>query len=683
VASRWGCYSVRIALLLAGLTLLASGCTESPTVRAVSAVSPMLDASLTESFWDLPWPNDSRRLDNGNLALQGFPNPGDSPIFDRYISFGEEVMTGFGTNAPAYMRFDGEARLPEWTEEAIEQSAACEGPVRILDVDPVSPAYGTCLPARWAFVPGNTADPFLAQNLAVVAPYWGFPLRGGGIYAVYLVDVELGDGFVMGSAALQALLAGAGDAALQPAYQPFADYLQADALAAGMAGEEPVLAEGDDELPEGLDLRWIAHATVFTTEDPTDDLRVLSEYVQNGPIDVRWDGDIVTLDEEHPQYQAEYEILEGTYYAPNFQRGEVPYNTEGGGFEFDGDGTPVVQLDELIPFAIGMPKPSFEQPEEGWPVIIHAHGTTGDRWSHIADGRGLGPGSLSANRGFLSVGIPQPFHGDRWPEDGEGTLSLLSFNFTNPEAGRTNFRQGAVDTLSLKRLLMDEFVAGGDVAAAYPNLRINPEQVYFLGHSQGGMTGSLIVPFAEDMDGWVLSGAGGGFTLVVLDRTDPVDFQLLVEAALREPSGMQLNELHPAMALIQTLTEVTDPVNYGPLWIRENGNPVSVLLTEGIRDAATPPETAEALAVSAGLPLADPFRERAVFGLDLRGLRPTDTPYSGNMENATGAQVTGGLAQFDTNHFAIFNTGQAALLWANFLKSFVDEGTPGELGYEP
>ena len=72
-----------------------------------------------------------------------------------------------------------------------------------------------------------------------------------------------------------------------------------------------------------------------------------------------------------------------------------------------------------------------------------------------------------------------------------------------------------------------------------------------------------------------------------------------------------------------------------------------------------------------------------MLGLDLRGLRPTDTPFGGNLRNAEGTAVTGGLAQFDTNHFAIFNTGRAATLWANFLLSFVDEGVPGELGYEP
>jgi len=665
------------------LTLSACPSSDPPQTRTVSATAPMLDASLAESFWDLPWPLDTRRLENGNIALQGFPNPADSPIFNEYIAFGEEVMTGFGTNAPAYLRFDGGVRLPEWTEEAVEASAACAGPVRILDIDPDSPDYGACVPARWRFVADNNADPFLAGNLVIVAPYWGFPLRGGNTYAVYLVDLEASDGFVTGSEELQSLLRGEGSGDLQTAYQPFADYLVADALAAGVSGEEPILAEGDEEPVDGVDVRWIAHATVFTTEDPTAEMAVLSDYVQNGPDLLTWEGDIVTLDDDHPEFQDDYEVREGAYWAPNFQQGDKPYADEGGGFAFDGNGDPIVELDELVPFAVGMPRPIFDQPEDGWPVVLHAHGTGGDRWSHVTRSGDLSPGALAANRGFLSIGIPQPFHGDRWPDDQPGNISILSFNFTNPDSGRSTFRQGGLDTLSLLRFVQKEFVDGGAIADAYPDLRINPEQIYFLGHSQGGMTGSLIIPFTDGIDGWVLSGAGGGLSIVVLQRTDPIDFHQTVLIALGDPPGTLLFEMHPAIALVQTLTEVTDPVNYGPKWIRDNPRPTSVLLTEGLHDEQTPADTAETLAVSAGLPLADPYRERNVFGLDLRGLRPTDTPYGGNLTNASGDAVTGGLAQFDSNHFAIFNEGQAALLWANFLKSFPDQGAPGELGYQP
>jgi hypothetical protein len=55
-------------------------------------------------------------------------------------------------------------------------------------------------------------------------------------------------------------------------------------------------------------------------------------------------------------------------------------------------------------------------------------------------------------------------------------------------------------------------------------------------------------------------------------------------------------------------------------------------------------------------------------------------PYSGNV-GEDGAATTG-LAQFDADHFAIFQDADAALLWVNFLYSNAAFGAPGELGYQ-
>lgn len=675
----------RPSLAFAAAALLVAGCVEEPSSRTVSTTGPMLDASLATTFWDLPWPSDARLTAAGTPDMAGFPNPEDANLINEYLGFAQDALDGFGASAPVYFRFDGGVTLPPWEEEHIAASGRCEGPVRILDIDPNSVGYGTCLPARWQFVEANTADPFLASNVAIVAPYWGFPMRGRTTYAVYFVDVEGPGGYVQGSDALQALLAGSGDASLQPAYQPLADYLLVDPLAAGASSEE-LFWVGDEEpvLPaDGIDRRWIAHATVFTTQDTTGELAKIAEYVADASDLIAWEGDLVLLDEDHAEHQELYPLWDGTYRAPNFQRGELPYGEEGGGLVFDAQGEPVPQLDELIPFAISGTREAATMPAAGWPVILHQHGTGGDRFSHLSGDGTLRPGLLGANRGFISIGIPQPFHGDRWPDGNDTSISILSFNFNNPESGRSTFRQGAVDLFSLVRFVQENMVEGGALADAHPDLRVDPDNIYFLGHSQGGLTGALALPFLPDVKGWALSGAGGGLSITVMQRTDPVNFEDLVLAALGSPAGTVLFEMHPVLGLVQTLVEATDPVNYAPLWIRDAPfRPASVLLTEGMHDAQTPPDSTEALAVSAGLPHADPYREEAVFGLELRGFDAMDTPFSGNV-TAQGAEVTAGLAQFDSNHFAIFRVGEAASLWANFLLSFVDEGEPGELGYSP
>ena len=66
------------------------------------------------------------------------------------------------------------------------------------------------------------------------------------------------------------------------------------------------------------------------------------------------------------------------------------------------------------------------------------------------------------------------------------------------------------------------------------------------------------------------------------------------------------HEHHPLVALIQTLSDVTDPINYGHYWFSEpvdgRAVPIDILMTEGTEDQYTPPPTIEALAGSAGLP---------------------------------------------------------------------------------
>ena len=151
--------------------------------------------------------------------------------------------------------------------------------------------------------------------------------------------------------------------------------------------------------------------------------------------------------------------------------------------------------------------------------------------------------------------------------------------------------------------------------------------------------------------------------------------------ALGAPEGTQLFEMHPIVALVQMLAERTDPLNYAPLWVAESrGEPVSVLLTEGLWDAQTPADTSEALATAGRLPIVRPYREREVLGLELRGLEPLREPFSGNVVHPAGVEVTAGLAQFDDDHYAIFNTPEAGLLWANFLYSMARDGSPGTLG---
>ena len=634
--------------------------------RAESDVSFSFDTTLADGFWSFPFPSDLRTVD-GKPDLTGYPNPGAAPLLDAYIVFGTDHLDGFGLNSPIWMRFDGEVVLPAFDEAAIRASRDCLGPLRLVDVTPASPTYGQCTPLRWRWIDGMNTDPFVDANSAVFAPYWGFPLRSNTTYAAYLVDAQDGIGaYVTASEELASLLEGTGiDTTLQAVYQPLADLLADDPSHLG--------ARPDDGV------KWIGAATVFTTQDATGELEALSDFALADPDYPVWNDELAIIEDDQEHHQPEYDIYDGAYLAWNFQRGSIPYASEGGGFVWE-MGQPVPQAEERIPFAIGTPRHGRVQPAEGWPVVVQMPGTGGDRFSHL-DGGTLRPGLLAASRDFLTFSIPPPIHGDRWPDGTEIGISLNSFNYFNPESGISMFRQGAVDIVAAIRFVKENLAEGGAIAELHPGLRINPDAIYYLGHSQGGIHGALAIPFAEDIDAWALSGAGGGLSMTMMQREDPLVIRDALLTAAGDPPGTVLSDLHPIIGLVQINAERTDPINYAPRWVREsNGPPVSVVLTSGLRDIQTPVDTSEALAVAGGLPVAEPYFVRDVFGLELRDLPPQPTPYVGNAMHPDGTPVTLGMGQFDANHFVIFYDLDAATLWANLLYSIVRDGAPGEMG---
>ena len=123
-------------------------------------------------------------------------------------------------------------------------------------------------------------------------------------------------------------------------------------------------------------------------------------------------------------------------------------------------------------------------------------------------------------RGIAVVGIDQVLHGPRNP----GSSPQISFfNFQNPLSARDSTRQGAADNVALLRLLL-----GFDFTERHPNgrtVRFDPDRIYFMGHSQGGLTGPPWLAYEPLIKGAVLSGAGGLIYLSLLNKTEPVNIR--------------------------------------------------------------------------------------------------------------------------------------------------------------
>jgi hypothetical protein len=586
-----------------------------------------------DGFFDRPFPSDDRTVD-GHPDLEGYPGTG-VPLVDSYLS-AAAGLDGFGTNTPVYVRFEesiATSSLPSPTESLAPDATAV-----LLDVDRDSPFRGERVPLQFTIFDEDTD--YLPGNLLAAAPVWGFPLRPATTYALILRAPIVGHG---------------------PWSPTFG------------LGEPPALAETGETLRAlGVDTSDIGLAVVFTTQDPVRETARIAAAIHTGEVGQAPLDQEVTLVEERGNHL----LYEGYVTVPDWQAGERPFSTEGGAFVFDADGRPRVQRWERVRFSLTVP--DDEEPEAGWPVVLYSHGTGGDDRTFCLSGADDEEGTVLARKGIAVIGISQPLHADRAPPGTNAELD--SFNFRNADAGRTNFRQGALDQVWLADLL----ARGVTFTEGRRTIRLDPERVAYMGHSQGGLVGGIAAPFLTGARAMVFSGAGGGLAMTIVRRKDPLDIAGLLSALMQFDEDEAVVEHHPVVSLVQMLSEATDPINYAPYWYAAeapsagagwSGVPLPVLLTEGLLDAYTPAVTAEALANAAHMPIVGTVASLPD-AMELRNLMPVDLPAANNAQDWNTDAITAGLAQFpDDGHYAIYYNADARTMYRDFLDSALD-GSP-------
>ena len=571
-------------------------------------------------FFDRPFPSDTRTF-QGHPDFSGFPGQGEVALLDDYIAVADEVK-GFGTNSPLFVRFEeaiDTAQLPTPQQSrAVKKST-----VLLVDVDPRSPYQGEPMPLTFQWTADATS--FQPSNLLAITPVPGFPLRPATTYALVLKEP----------------LARKGSQTLD---------WEADKA---LNSVEATLRSLD------VDLEEVAMVTTFTTQDPRAELAAVAREIHDNLGMPFWDQEVTQVEGLLlPCY-----VYQGYVDVPIWQRGQRPYRNDGGGFVFDTTGKPEVQAWERVRFTLTVP--FGDMPAAGWPVVIYGHGTGGDDQTIARRKEDEGP--VLAREGMAVLAISQPLHGDRATPDTDAELD--SFNYLNPEAGRGNFRQGAADHIFIAELLTSR---PPRFSSSRGEILLDPARVAYFGHSQGGLSGGMAAPFlAEDVRAVGFSGAGGVLALTLELRKDPLDIQALIESLLGFGETEEANLFHPVVGLIQSMAEVTDPINYAPGWYVEDprvgGQPLPVLLTEGLLDEYTPSVTTEALAAAARVPVVGP-PANAPEAFRLRGLDPEGWPASNNVRDWTGAENTAGLAQYPENgHFAIYDNPSAEKFYATFL----------------
>ncbi|MBT3218666.1 MAG: hypothetical protein HN348_06205 [Proteobacteria bacterium] len=586
-------------------------------------------------IWDSPWPSDRYLDEEGIPDMSNFPNPHGVLLLSNYITLGE-AQKGWGANSPVHFPLDGIPDLEELPTP--RESLEIASPLMIVDVDFFSPHFGERYPVQWHF--NRVAGEYQPDNLLSVAPVFGFPLRPETTYAFLITTdvLEQNEDFA-------ALIDPANPA---PEFEGLLETL----------------------FFQGLAPDQVAIASLITVGNPVEEMARMSRFVRENLNSPEF-----THKLEYKKSYSTYKRYRTHYAGPVFTSGERPYLTSGGDFEFTEDGTPIVQFWDDMRLAVCLPHEPAEPPEGGWPTVIYQHGTGGDYDSFCNSSRDLEPANVYAEVGMVGLGIDQPLHGNRNTEDGPAS-DVAHFNILNPSSGRTNFRQGGLDAVYLAHALHSKQVVFETEDGL--QIPIDPNNLHYVGHSHGGLTGGVSMPWlGQDLRTGMLSAAGGAMSITIVERKDILDFAQLVADLLQFAEDEEVHALHPVVGLIQHLVDVTDPVNYAPYNFAETGadnpEPISVLITSGTLDVNTPYQTAVALAAAARMSPLFPRASHGDDALDIRGLTTVHGPLSNNAPSHDGGTVTAAFSQWmEGSHHVVTEITAASDMVQQFLRTAAD-----------
>ncbi len=268
----------------------------------------------------------------------------------------------------------------------------------------------------------------------------------------------------------------------------------------------------------GISKTNIVNMTVFTTDDPVAETETIRDWVvANFPAPTvqaaSWQANDA---DQKPGLMDVYEGIYGP--SPDFQQGDIPFVNygDGGALAFDENGTPVVQREFDLRFTLAVPDATAcPMPQDGYPIVLYAHGTGGNYRSLL--GAGDEAESL-AKRCIATMGIDQIFHGNR-PGSGKGNVELLFFNVQNPVAARANGPESAIDVVQQARLFTESnAVVPASVSYTGSDIKFDATKLGFFGHSQGGLNGPMFLAVDDAARGGVLSGSGSMITIALLGK---------------------------------------------------------------------------------------------------------------------------------------------------------------------
>lgn len=330
------------------------------------------------------------------------------------------------------------------------------------------------------------------------------------------------------------------------------------------------------------------------------------------------------------------------------------------------DGT--VQSTYELPVSVWLPG-SGQGP---FPVVVFGHGLAGSRQT----GRWLA--RIAAPLGLAVVAIDAFGHGDHptaTPELPAPTRVLNFFGIDmngitlSPFAMRDHFRASTWDKLQLVELLKQ-----------HPTLAdgaLDPERMAYLGVSLGGIMASELLSLTDAFDAAVLIVAGARMGSIV---SDSPTLSLILET-FRGPHSTE-GDVEAAVAMLQTLIEPGDPINYAPHVLRDRfpntGSRTPHVLFNAVIDDDTVVNAANhALARALGTPHLAPV-VKPVGLVEVH----SSSPVSGNLAGERTAaffqfdRFTEGSTVTHATHNNIWDGPEAKAQITRFLETWRDGGAP-------
>lgn len=290
------------------------------------------------------------------------------------------------------------------------------------------------------------------------------------------------------------------------------------------------------------------------------------------------------------------------------------------------------------------------KPEAGWPVVIYVHGIGRDRSNALPLGAGLSAACINSTGDgpsgapcYATVFIDQPLHGigpngssvpglisstnpnealvpnigDNLPsaslterhydytasatgaptpmnyDEGFGTSGSLFVNLTNFSNARDNLRQMSIDLMNLAASIDSMDINGDGISDD-----IDPDNVYFIGHSLGAVDGIPFVainnsdavqnsPFSNQpfikAGAFLMTGAGLPRLLTNSPSFAPGVLQGLAAASDALKQGQ--SGLESYLSVFQGVFDSIDPLNFASLLSDANGS-TGVFLAEVVGDGS-------------------------------------------------------------------------------------------------